>query len=560
MKNGKRVYLFIILLILISTATYIYVTMFMPSSKRVDHSTYYGVKDKQVAIIYNDGLQKASAIEQDKEVYLPYDWAVAILNDKLFWDSEENLLVYTLPEEIIYMDENYISDGKKAFIKSDNSAYVSASLIKKYTNVNLRSFTDSDIRKIYIYDNSVSLVSARLKKKSKLRSGETIKADIVADLDKGESVYILGSSVTDSDLTGKNKKWLKAYTDKGDWGYVKVSALENMDYVVNISEFVKPTYTSISFGEPVVLGWHQVSNMDANKNMESLVARTSGMNVISPTWFSLSDNEGNYTSYASRDYVTKAHEMGLQVWGLVDNLSKKVSTVKLLKKSSVRKLLIEKLINDAITYNLDGINLDFEGLNAEGAKYYIQFIRELSVYTRKNKIILSIDNPSYAAYNKFYARDKQAEVADYIINMGYDEHYSGSSEAGSVSSIGWVKKSVKNTAANVPMKKLIIGLPFYTRLWRETNDGKLKTKALGMEGGLNLVNASKAKKEWNEESGQYYAEWKDGKDRMRIWLEEEKSLAAKLKLFEKDKVAGIAFWKLGLERKEAWKSVTDWLK
>ena len=379
MKNGKRVYLFIILLILISTATYIYVTMFMPSSKRVDHSTYYGVKDKQVAIIYNDGLQKASAIEQDKEVYLPYDWAVAILNDKLFWDSEENLLVYTLPEEIIYMDENYISDGKKAFIKSDNSAYVSASLIKKYTNVNLRSFTDSDIRKIYIYDNSVSLVSARLKKKSKLRSGETIKADIVADLDKEESVYILGSSVTDSDLTGKNKKWLKAYTDKGDWGYVKVSALENMDYVVNISEFVKPTYTSISFGEPVVLGWHQVSNMDANKNMESLVARTSGMNVISPTWFSLSDNEGNYTSYASRDYVTKAHEMGLQVWGLVDNLSKKVSTVKLLKKSSVRKLLIEKLINDAITYNLDGINLDFEGLNAEGAKYYIQFIRELSV-------------------------------------------------------------------------------------------------------------------------------------------------------------------------------------
>lgn len=164
MKNGKRVYLFIILLILISAATYIYVTMFMPSSKRVDHSTYYGVKDKQVAIIYNDGLQKASAIEQDKEVYLPYDWAVAILNDKLFWDSEENLLVYTLPEEIIYMDENYISDGKKAFIKSDNSAYVSASLIKKYTNVNLRSFTDSDIRKIYIYDNSVSLVSARLKK------------------------------------------------------------------------------------------------------------------------------------------------------------------------------------------------------------------------------------------------------------------------------------------------------------------------------------------------------------------------------------------------------------
>jgi len=550
MKNGKRVYLFIILLILISAATYIYVTMFMPSSKRVDHSTYYGVKDKQVAIIYNDGLQKASAIEQDKEVYLPYDWAVAILNDKLFWDSEENLLVYTLPEEIIYMDENYISDGKKAFIKSDNSAYVSASLIKKYTNVNLRSFTDSDIRKIYIYDNSVSLVSARLKKKSKLRSGETIKADIVADLDKEESVYILGSSVTDGDLTGKNKKWLKAYTDKGDWGYVKVSALENMDYVVNISEFVKPTYTSISFGEPVVLGWHQVSNMDANKNMESLVARTSGMNVISPTWFSLSDNEGNYTSYASRDYVTKAHEMGLQVWGLVDNLSKKVSTVKLLKKSSVRKLLIEKLINDAITYNLDGINLDFEGLNAEGAKYYIQFIRELSVYARKNKIILSIDNPSYAAYNKFYARDKQAEVADYIINMGYDEHYAGS-DKGSVASISFVKSAIEDSLKEVPREKLINAVPVYTRLWKEEG-GKLSSQALGIEASLKWVLENNLSTEWKEDIGQNYAELISSGESYYMWIEDEKSMELKMNLIKENSLAGVAVWRLGLEPGSIW--------
>ena len=550
MKNGKRVYLFIILLILISAATYIYVTMFMPSSKRVDHSTYYGVKDKQVAIIYNDGLQKASAIEQDKEVYLPYDWAVAILNDKLFWDSEENLLVYTLPEEIIYMDENYISDGKKAFIKSDNSAYVSASLIKKYTNVNLRSFTDSDIRKIYIYDNSVSLVSARLKKKSKLRSGETIKADIVADLDKEESVYILGSSVTDGDLTGKNKKWLKAYTDKGDWGYVKVSALENMDYVVNISEFVKPTYTSISFGEPVVLGWHQVSNMDANKNMESLVARTSGMNVISPTWFSLSDNEGNYTSYASRDYVTKAHEMGLQVWGLVDNLSKKVSTVKLLKKSSVRKLLIEKLVNDAIAYELDGINLDFEGINAEGAKYYIQFIRELSVYTRKNKLILSIDNPSYAAYNKFYARAKQAEVADYIINMGYDEHYSGS-DKGSVASINFVKSAIEDSLKEVPREKLINAVPLYTRLWKEEG-GKLSSQALGIEASLKWVLEKNLSPKWNEELGQNYVELISSSESYYMWLEDEKSLELKMKLIKENSLAGVAVWRLGLEPSSVW--------
>ncbi len=550
MRNGKSVYLFVILLTLISAAVYIYVTMFMPSSKRVDQSTYYGVKDKQVAIIYNDGLQKASAIEKDQEVYLPYDWAAAILNDKFFWDSEENLLLYTLPEEIIYMDENYISEGKKAFIKSDNAPYVSVSLIKKYTNVNLRSFVDTDIKKIYIYDNSVSLIAARLRKKSKLRSGESIKADIVADLETEESVYILGSSVTGDDLTGKNKKWIKAYTDMGDWGYVQFKNLESVDYVVNISEFTKPEYSNISLGEPVVLGWHQVSNPDANKNMESLVAGTSGMNVISPTWFSLSDNEGNYTSYASKDYVIKAHEMGLQVWGLVDNLNKKVSTVKLLKKSSVRKLLIEKLVNDAIAYELDGINLDFEGINAEGAKYYIQFIRELSVYTRKNKLILSIDNPSYAAYNKFYARAKQAEVADYIINMGYDEHYSGS-DKGSVASVNFVKSAIEDSLKEVPREKLINAVPLYTRLWKEEG-GKLSSQALGIEASLKWVAEKNLSPKWNEELGQNYVELISSSESYYMWLEDEKSLELKMKLIKENSLAGVAVWRLGLEPSSVW--------
>ena len=550
MRNGKSVYLFVILLTLISAAVYIYVTMFMPSSKRVDQSTYYGVKDKQVAIIYNDGLQKASAIEKDQEVYLPYDWAAAILNDKFFWDSEENLLLYTLPEEIIYMDENYISEGKKAFIKSENTPYVSVSLIKKYTNVNLRSFVDTDIKKIYIYDNSVSLIAARLRKKSKLRSGESIKADIVADLETEENVYILGSSVTGDDLTGKNKKWIKAYTDKGDWGYVQFKNLESVDYVVNISEFTKPEYSNISLGEPVVLGWHQVSNLDANKNMESLVAGTSGMNVISPTWFSLSDNEGNYTSYASKDYVIKAHEMGLQVWGLVDNLNKKVSTVKLLKKSSVRKLLIEKLVNDAIAYELDGINLDFEGINAEGAKYYIQFIRELSVYARKNKLILSIDNPSYAAYNKFYARAKQAEVADYIINMGYDEHYSGS-DKGSVASINFVKSAIEDSLKEVPREKLINAVPLYTRLWKEEG-GKLSSQALGIEASLKWVLEKNLSPKWNEELGQNYVELISSSESYYMWLEDEKSLELKMKLIKENSLAGVAVWRLGLEPSSVW--------
>ena len=274
------------------------------------------------------------------------------------------------------------------------------------------------------------------------------------------------------------------------------------------------------------------------------------MNVISPTWFSLSDNEGNYTSYASKDYVIKAHEMGLQVWGLVDNLNKKVSTVKLLKKSSVRKLLIEKLVNDAIAYELDGINLDFEGINAEGAKYYIQFIRELSVYARKNKLILSIDNPSYAAYNKFYARARQAEVADYIINMGYDEHYSGS-DKGSVASVNFVKTAIEDSLKEVPREKLINAVPLYTRLWKEEG-GKLSSQALGIEASLKWVAEKNLSPKWNEELGQNYVELISSSESYYMWLEDEESLELKMKLIKENSLAGVAVWRLGLEPSSVW--------
>jgi len=250
------------------------------------------------------------------------------------------------------------------------------------------------------------------------------------------------------------------------------------------------------------------------------------------------------------DYVKKAHEMGLQVWGLVDNLSDEVSTVKLLKKSSVRKLLIEKLINDAIDYELDGINLDFESLNAEGAKYYIQFIRELSVYTRKNKLILSIDDPSYAAYNKFYARGKQAEVADYIINMGYDEHYSGS-DKGSVASIDFVKSAIYDTLKEVPREKLINAIPVYTRLWKEEN-GKLSSQALGIEASLKWVEENNLTPEWKEDIGQNYVELISSGESYYMWLEDEKSLELKLKYMKENDLAGVAVWRLGLEPSYVW--------
>ena len=135
------------------------------------------------------------------------------------------------------------------------------------------------------------------------------------------------------------------------------------------------------------------------------------MCIRDSTWFALMDNEGNYQSWASKEYVDRAHELGLQVWAVLDNFNynggKDVNTQILLGTTSNRKKLIAKLMEDADAYGFDGINLDFETLREAAGKYYVQFIRELSVSCRKQGLVLSVDNYVPAAYNMFYNRAEQ---------------------------------------------------------------------------------------------------------------------------------------------------------
>lgn len=555
MGSRLRVYIFIVTAIILSIGAYVYITFFMPSFEKVDLNAYYGVNGDRVAIFYNDGLQKTSAIKKAEEIYIPADWASTILNDKFYVDTEENLLVYTLPEEIIYMDEDYDFEGQRAFIKEEGNVYISMDLISKYTDIHTREFLSEDIKKLYIYDMPRTFIKAELKKKIKLREADTIKADIVVDLEKEESIYIVSQNLSAASLM-EDSSWVKVVSAEGDTGYISSKVLQKFEDIPVDNSFVEPIYNSLSLGEPVVLGWQQVSNQDANKNLDGLLTNAKGLNVISPTWFALSDNEGNYTSYASKEYVDKAHSMGIQVWALIDNLSDDVSSVKLLKKSSLRKKLIEKLIADAKEYNIDGINLDFEGLNEEAARYYLQFIREISVYTRREGLILSVDVPNYAAYNTFYKRDKQAEVADYIINMAYDEHYVGS-DMGSVASIGFVKEGVEKSLEEVPAHKLINAIPVYTRLWTKSGNN-LSSRALGIEAGLQWIEENNLKTVWQEDIGQYYAEMLSGNESQHMWLEDEKSLKLKLELNKKYALAGVAVWRLGLETPSVWDIIAEY--
>jgi len=532
------------------------------NNTEVSLTDYYKLPEGEARLVVDLIKSDENAVIKDGKTYLPYSAAEKMM-PRIFYDALDDVVVYTTAtEKYVYTagEKEYQVNGKDeteevpSFIEDGGNLYVALDFIEKWHEMKADVYENPG--RVVIFDeNNADYDYAGLKSDTALREAGDKKEPILKELKEGEKVYL---------LEGTGNDYTRVFTEDGVTGYIKTSDLDtdNIEHKKYSFDREKEDagYTSITRDEPIVLGWHQVTNTAANSSLGTALAKAEGLNVISPTWFGVADSEGEVTSLASKDYVTKLKAINVDVWPLISDFNKDVDYNRLFMSTTTRGNLIKNIIYFIEEYNLDGINIDFEHIKSSYAEGYIEFLRELSIEMRSRKKVLSVDNYIPLEFNAFYNIKEQGIVSDYLCVMAYDEHYSGSPKAGSVSSLSWVKNSIENTVRSAPMKKLIVGLPFYTRLWREAHTGKLTSRALSMDGGLNLVNSNKAKKEWDKEKGQYYAEWKDGKDRMRIWLEEEKSLETKLKLVEKDKVAGIAFWKLGLERKEAWNSVTDWLK
>ena len=337
-------------------------------------------------------------------------------------------------------------------------------------------------------------------------------------------------------------------------GYIENKIIAETNHKDFYGSFVEPEYKSTRMDEKIVLGWHQVTSAEGNRTLDAVVEKTKGLNVISPTWFSLTDNEGNYRSLASKDYVDQAHAKGLKVWALLDNFSQDVQSEILLASTSTRRKLINSLMADVEKYGLDGLNMDFESLKPEAGVHYIEFLRELSISCRQKGIVLSVDNYVPAGYNDFYDREEQGIVADYVIIMGYDEHYAGS-EPGSVSSLEYVRGGILRTLEQVPKEKVINGVPFYTRVWTETDEG-VKSSAIGIAEAKKWVEENNVELYWQQELGQFYGELSIEDGVKYLWLEEEDSLALKMEVIKEQNLAGVACWKLGLEDAAAWDSIT----
>lgn len=530
-----------------AAAGFILYRKYKPSKERVDQSEWYQASGDEAAVFLDGELAEGSRGRYiDGQAYLQLSWVSDTVNERFYWDEENSQLIYTLPDQIVYANEDTLgSSGKPLLVQQDGDVWLLSGLVSAYTNVRIETFDTDGVHRIFVDTSWDPQQLAEVKKNTELRIRGGVKSAIIADVASGSEVTVLEEL----------ENWSRVRTEDGQVGYLPNRHLKMTGQRTLVSTFAEPEYTSISMEEPVVLVWHQVTNRSANQAMETLMADTSGVNVIAPTWFMLTDNTGNYESLADRNYVDRAHAMGLQVWAVLDNFNKgdNVQSEVLFASTAARKKIIASLMQDAQTYGLDGINLDIEGIKASAGPHYVQFIRELSVDCRKQGLVLSIDSYVPAAYSAFYNWAEQGRVADYVVMMGYDEHYAGG-EAGSVASIGYERQGIADLLKQVPKEKIISAIPFYTRIWKEDASGT-SSQSVGISSAREWVDTNQVELYWQEELGQYYGELEQDGTRYEIWMEDERSLALKMQLIRDNDLAGVACWRLGFEPADIWDTV-----
>ena len=527
-----------------------------------DVSDYFGTPEAGTyTLVLPDGAHaetKAITIDGQEGYFFPWMEAADLLNSPLYVDEANQKGILARPDEIWYFTPGatgydtesgqHVETTWTAIVEQNGAWYVNLLYLTQVMNLYLDT-EHGDIQTIVVMtDPQAQIADAASPDEKKggirIRTEDNKKAKV---LTVANSVYLLESG----------EEWSKVMSHEGYVGYAANSELGGQKALAFAEN--APEYTSISRDHKISLGWHQMTYASGNDALGERLGVATGLNVISPTWFTVADTEGNITSLASAAYVQQAHDAGVEVWGLIDNFTNKIDMTAFMSNTAARTNMINQLITQAMTCGMDGINLDFESIKADQAVYYTELIRELSIACRKNGLVFSIDDP-VPKFSSHYNRSVQGQVADYVIIMGYDENTAGSEKAGSNASLNFVAEGIEQTLKEVPASKVINAMPFYTRLWIESYDnGALECQTLGMTDANAYAREKGMDIYWDAASGQNIAELDTEQNLQKMWLEDDKSLEEKLKLLNTYQLAGGAFWKLGFESSEIWTLIGQYL-
>lgn len=530
------------------------------SGEHKDLKDYYNVfYDYEVALVVDNVRTDDKAVFYKNAYYFGMNEVEKYFTDRFYINIDEQIAIFTTQDTIIKADVNQ-TDGY-GYMKGDewcelNSAPVITNDGKTYMSLEyLHLFADfkADVfenpGRIVMYTEDKLLDKAVVEKETAVRFKGGVKSDILKDMEKGDSLYVLEEI----------DEWAKVQTTDGIIGYTEIKKIKkesteniNIDRAVIVAD-----YKPISLDKTINMGFHQV--FEGVSDFDAITGNTQALNVIAPTWFRFADNEGNIKCGANSEYVNKAHEKGVQVWAVWTDVDDDVDMGEMFKSSEMRQYIIDTIISKSHEYGIDGVNLDLEKIKEEAGKDWTEFLRELSVATHREGLILSVDNYAPTTSTLHYNRKEQGLLCDYVVVMGYDEHWATSSEAGSVASIGFVEEGINNTVeCGVPKEKLINALPFYTRLWT-TKDGALSSAAYGISSSLKWCNENNVELNWNDEVCQLYGEKESKGTIYQIWIEDKRSIEAKLSVMEASGIAGVAEWKLGLESADVWEAIAEYV-
>lgn len=549
----------LIVLVLAAGVITLLIKRYSPSKEKMDGMEYFQLTGaNEAALIVNRELAEEKVKIIDGRYYIEDTVVGKYINSRFYWDEKQKVMLYTLPAEEFQIapdvQEYQTSQGPQTvgyvILKSQGDAYyLDLEFIKAYTDMEYTVYDDP--ARVVIRTNWDDAQMVTVTKTSAIRQKGGIKSIIVDEAVEGERLY----------LNEELENWSEVSTEDGYTGYIEKEDLSQPETVSWEHTSTAPEYTSIRKEYKINMAWHQVTSPEGNAALTQVLANTQGLNTISPTWFSVIDNAGTISSLASVDYVNQAHGMGLEVWALIDNFNQNTDTLTFLSDTQARANIINQLMAQADAVGLDGINLDFETITEEQAPHYVQFIRELSIACRLRGLVLSIDNPVPMPYTQHYNRKEQGIVADYVIIMGYDEHHSNDTEAGSVASLEFVRNGILDTLKEVPAEKTINAVPFYTRVWIEPfGGGNLTSEVLGMDGASNYIAEKGMDVYWDETAGQNIASLEGDDGMYTIWVEDEQSMAEKMKLVQENQLAGVAEWKLGFERASIWPVISQYLQ
>ena len=517
------------------------------------------ITNKTNLVINNGNVTKRlknDVLVKDDVVYISQDDVENFFDGDIYYDSKYDQIVTTSDTKVaalpIGKKQIEINSSKVNLyaetIEENGEYYIPFSEISKSVyNVETKYVKNTDTVVITSLDRK--LVYANSSKDNKVKYQPTFFSKTVDTIKRGDNVTVVTTEDT-------NNGWTKITTENGKIGYVKDKTLVNAQAVREDFELDKQIDGKVS------LAWDYFSEY---ASAPTRTGKIEGVNVVSPAFISLkqqgkgeiSTNIGN----AGVQYINWAHNNGYKVWALASNNSWKDTTSEIINDYRLREKFINNIIDVVVKYNLDGINLDFENIYESDKNAYSKLVLELAPRLREIGKVLSVDVTApdgSADWSLCYNRNLIGKAADYIVFMAYDQNGISSTEPGTTAGYDWVETNVNKflKQEEVESEKIILGIPFYTRIWKTNSEGKSTSEVVFMKDIYKRI-PSDATIEWNDELKQNYVEYKQNDFTYKIWIEDITSIKEKLSLVNKYNLSGASFWAKDRETNETWDSVSE---